>query len=234
METLLTSHVALQGEGGDGGNSDKSNTAVGGHAGHNHGKNVVHFNVQQQLIVNSDGSRVQVVKLIQLGKPEGMDLRSGLKLAAESAQDVIPPLEQILEEAEKDTENKKVDVEASKELTEEKGRDDDDSDVVMPDVELDGGSDSDKVVIPDIEKDNKKDPSGDDHRHEVPWEREHVHSDGKGTTPVVYSRTKKIKLRSAVNAKRDEKVTVKTPPESMFSKLAPSNSRYSIVNRDEL
>lgn len=172
-------------------------------------EHVAHFDVQQQLIIDSSGVRVQIMRVVKLGHAnEPVDLSEHLNSLFNSLTDLTLGFDSA------DDSNSEI----NGNFVETKFTDnfDDTADQFWMKLVDDKEEDKENAVHSSDKEDRNR--SG-DHDHFA-----HIHVDSETTTTVMKaSHQLKVPMKEKVNY----------PPESIFAKLAPSRDRYTIL-RDEL
>lgn len=170
-------------------------------------EDVAHFDVQQQLIIDSSGVRVQIMRVVKLGHAnEPVDLSEHLNSLFNSLTDLTIGFDNG------DDSNSEI----NGNFLETKFTDnfDDSADQFWMKLVDDKDEAKENGVHSSENEDGNKSVD-----HSV-----HIHVDSETTTTV---------MKSSHQLKVPMKEKVNYPPESIFAKLAPSRDRYTIL-RDEL
>ena len=195
---------------------------MAGHEGHKH--------IQQQMVIHGNGRGVQVVRVVQLGGNQGpIDLagnlaalqgRGGFQLdLADSSNDFAAAM--------KDQFKQMLDGIAK---VEDDDNDDYDVEVIKPDDTDDNNDTYNAHHRPDESAQDVRDnaiDNSDDHADRVKMQA----SNDEGVTAIVHTRTYAIPTSEPPSESEEES---KAPPESMFKRLFPSDTRYTILKKDEL
>ena len=192
--------------------------------------NMLEFNVQQQMIIHSNGMRMQVIRFVQLGRQQPVDLREHLNSLNLGA---------LLGEGNPgDDEGNQGDDNVIHVDHGNQGNKNADQ------AEIDGNLDNkDSVVtvtdegVPDFNAEDiteedleSLDPDG-VRKVGVRTDNDSDDSDTTVTSTIAYTKESLVQMKFVDNKMEEDK---KLPPNSMFRKLAPSKDRYTILNKDEL
>jgi hypothetical protein len=224
--------------------------------------NVVHLNVQKQVLVANGGVRVQVVRLVQVGQPhKQVDIAGHLKQLADAtglllghAGEDTGPGEQKVEEgpepgAEDEEEFRKAIEDLRKIGEENKEAPENPEQKPNADAENTEEDHVDKAVEKNEDGDKQeKDEGGNllkppSHppKTQKAWnkvqeerrqQQENAQKENTNEGPVTVISTEES---IKVQANYDERLGEEPqPPDSIFRRLGPSKQRYTILSRDEL
>lgn len=229
MNTLhLASNTCMSGLQNDGGVA----VATVPH-GDAHDDNMIQLNVQQQVIMHSDGTRVQIVRLVQLGQPQPVDPHDFQKHMLALEGEVPDVLNNVVGGAEgiqgdaplEDLEQKFGEMIGKVVLSQQ--------DSNLRDALNQGQGSPEGHQGPGAKQDHSDHRHVDAGRHQdlLQQQRQQEQQQQPNSQNTVFDKVSEIKVKSLIDSSNH--INDKTnPPESIFRKLAPSRDRYTLLKEE--